>query len=162
MDCIGPAEGVQTLSEHDALSWLQVGEADGTVGLVGVGDQVLFLCCQEVQVVSLSFLLLSLHHTEKVSGQSPNRDFFFFKHTIMTHQKQQKPVSLKWKAKQLKTAESQILLASALVVSMTVPEVLWTPLCGGVTFASPHINPFGFLVYKFNLPVLHLSNIQYN
>lgn len=63
MDCIGPAEGVQTLSEHDALSWLQVGEADGTVGLVGVGDQVLFLCCQEVQVVSLSFLLLSLHHT---------------------------------------------------------------------------------------------------
>lgn len=86
---------------------------------------------------------------------------FFFLHTVMTRHKQQKPVSWKWKAKQLKTAESQILLASALVVSMCITEVLWTPLCGGVVFASPH-NLFGFLVYSFNLLVLHLSNIQYN
>lgn len=60
-----PAKGVQTLSEHNALSWLQRGEADGTVCLCRVGDNVLFFCGQNILVVLLSFLLLSLHHPER-------------------------------------------------------------------------------------------------
>lgn len=58
--CLRPAEGVETLSEHDALSWLQGGEADGTVCLCGAGDEVLVLRCQQIQVVPLSLFPLSL------------------------------------------------------------------------------------------------------
>lgn len=56
-----PAEGVQTLSEHDALSWLQWGKADGAVNLCGVGHEVLFVRRQKVHVVPLPLNLLSLH-----------------------------------------------------------------------------------------------------
>ena len=65
---VRPAEGVQTLSEHDALLWLQGTEADGTVCLCGVEDEVLLLCCQQVQEVPLSLLLLSLYHPEREGG----------------------------------------------------------------------------------------------
>ena len=99
ISCIRPAEGVQTLSEHDALSRRQGGEADGTVCLCGVIDQVLLLCCQQVQIVPLSFLLLSLHHTETDEGQTQHRDSL---QNVMTHYKQHNPpISWKWKVKQL-------------------------------------------------------------
>lgn len=55
-----PAEGVQTLSEHDALSWLQCGKADGAVDLCSVGHEVLFVRRQKVHVVPLPLNLLSL------------------------------------------------------------------------------------------------------
>ncbi len=55
---------MQTLPEHDALSWRQGGEADGTVYLCGVGDKVLIVRRQQIQVVSLSFFLLSLHQSK--------------------------------------------------------------------------------------------------
>lgn len=59
-----PAEGVQTLSEYSALSWLDGGDADGTFNFCAVRDEVLFFCCQELCVVLLALLLLSLYSTE--------------------------------------------------------------------------------------------------
>lgn len=59
-----PAEGVQTLSEYSALSWLDGGKADGTFNFCAVRDKVLFFCCQELCVVLLTLHLLSLYKTE--------------------------------------------------------------------------------------------------
>lgn len=64
-ECVRPAKGVQTLSKHDALFWLQGREADGTHCLGGAQDKVLFLCRQKMHVVPVSFLLLSLRHAER-------------------------------------------------------------------------------------------------
>lgn len=64
-DSFTPAESVQTLSEHDALSWLQCGKADGTVDLVCVGNEVLLVRQQNVNVVLLSFKLLSLQEPKR-------------------------------------------------------------------------------------------------
>lgn len=69
IQCVAPAEGVQTLSEHDALSWLQRGKADGTVDLLSVGNKVMLIRQQKVHVVLLPLHLLSLSGTREGKTQ---------------------------------------------------------------------------------------------
>lgn len=61
---VKPAEGVQTLSEYSTFSWLNGGEADGTVIFCAVWNKVLFFCGQKIHVVPLALLLLCLYNRD--------------------------------------------------------------------------------------------------